>query len=70
MRPSRERWPSGDDVLEGIARRDHRSFLDHRRQSFGCRHPVKFSKVSNIDQRAALPSRHIPVITALRRTHR
>jgi hypothetical protein len=31
-------------------------------------HPVvNFSKVSNIDQRAALPSRHIPMITALHR---
>jgi hypothetical protein len=27
--------------------------------------PSTFSKVSNIDQRAAPPSRHIPMITAL-----
>jgi hypothetical protein len=28
------------------------------------RRPIKFSKVGNIDQRAALPSRHTRVITA------
>ena len=29
-----------------------------------CNDPVKFSRVSNIEQRAALPSRHTPAITA------
>jgi hypothetical protein len=38
--------------------------LDHRRQSFGPPSSRQiFSKVSNIDQRAALPSRHVLVIT-------
>jgi hypothetical protein len=38
---------------------------DHRRQSFGSAVlPVKFSKMSNIDQRAALPSRHSSMIAA------